>query len=576
MTNFKDDNLNPLVRAIKDCRTALIIVFMFAFACNLLSLITSVYALQVLDRVLGSGSLATLGMLTLIMALIYLALHMIQVARSFTLIKIGEWLDNRISPKLFSHAIEASSIKQSMGASQSMREFNNIRSFLTSVGINSLFDAPWSIVYIAVSFCIHPYMGWLVVGGAAFMLVMGFLNSYAIDSNLAKSNEYSIKSMYLADIANRNAETVQAMGMIQAVEERWAEVNDQSLQMQSVASYRNGVISNITRFIRQILQMSVTAVGAYLTIFSKNAEMTPGYMIASSIIIGKALAPFDSAIEVWKQVTSAKKSYDKIKASFDKDALKREGMSIPNPEGRLIAENVFFAPPSANPGEVQKYTLRAVNFTLEPGKSLAIIGPSAAGKSTLVRVLAGIWKPMSGAVRLDGADVFAWNREDFGKHVGYLSQNVELFTGTVKENIARLSKDIDPAKVLAAAKISGAHDMISKLPQGYETDIGLAGSLLSGGQRQRVGLARAFYGDPKLIILDEPNSNLDEKGEQALVQAITEATKRHATVIIVSHRPSILAFVDMIMVVQEGMIAAYGPKEEVMSKLSKAAQQHQQ
>ena len=480
MTNFKDDSTNPLVKALRECRIAFIVVFSFSFMCNILTLITSVYALQVLDRVLGSGSLQTLGMLTFIMALIYLSYHMIQVARSFSLIKIGEWLDARISPKLFSHAIDSSSIKLSIGVSQSMRDFGNIRSFLTSVGINSLFDAPWSIVYIAVSFLIHPYMGWIAVAGGIFMLIMGFLNDYAINANLSKSNEYTIKSMYLGDIANRNAETIQAMGMIKNVEERWAEVNEQALQMQSVASYRNGVIANVTRFLRALLQMSVTAISAYLIIVPKPAEMTPGFMIASSIIIGKALAPFDQAIEVWKQVTSAKKSYDKIKNSFDRDSLKREGMSIPNPVGRLVAENVYYAPPG-NPGEILKYTImREVNFTLEPGKSLAVIGPSAAGKSTLVRLLVGIWKPLTGSVRLDGADVFAWNRDDFGQHVGSLSQSVELFTGTVKENIARMSKEIDPAKVLAASKIAGAHDMISKLPQGYETDIGLAGSSLLG------------------------------------------------------------------------------------------------
>jgi ATP-binding cassette subfamily C protein len=561
-------NENPLKSALRDCRTAFIVTFIFSFGANILALISSVYVLQVLDRVLGSENLDTLVMLTLIVVVIHLTSSLIQVARSFTLIKIGEWLDDRISPKLFAHAIEGSAIKQSMGASQSMREFSNIRSFLTSYGINSLFDAPWSIMYIFVSFLIHPFLGWLTVFGAVLMLFMAFLNAFSINSSLAKSGEFNIKSLYMADIATRNAETVQAMGLMSNVRDRWKESNDESMKLQSVASYRNGIISNTTKFLRTILNVSMSALGAYIVVKSHGLDMTSGKMIMGSIITGKALAPFEQAIEVWKQVTGAMKSYTKINESFEKAGAKREGMSIPNPSGRLAVENVFFAPPLANPGDQPRYTLKGLNFVLEPGKSLAIIGPSAAGKSTLVRLLVGIWKPTAGTVRIDDADVFSWNREDFGKHIGYLSQAVELFVGSVKQNIGRMDKDAKPERVIKAAKLAGAHDMISRMPNGYESDIGLAGSLLSGGQRQRVGLARAFFGDPKLIVLDEPNANLDEKGEQALVSAMVESTKKGNSVIVVSHRPAILAFVDMIMVLQDGMIVAYGPKDEIMAKLS--------
>jgi ATP-binding cassette subfamily C protein len=555
---------------------AFVITFLFSLGANILTLISSVYVLQVLDRVLGSGNLNTLVMLTLLVTAIHTTYTFIQVARSFTLIKIGEWLDDRISPKLFAHAIEGSAVQQSMGASQSMREFSNIRSFLTSSGINSLFDAPWSIIYIFVSFLIHPFLGWLTVFGAVLMLFMAFLNAYSINSSLAKSNEFNLKSLYMADIATRNAETVQAMGMMKNVRGRWSELNDKSMELQSVASYRNGVISNSTRFFRTMLSVSMSALGAMIVVKSGGQDMTSGKMIMGSIITGKALAPFEQAIDVWKQVTGAMKSYAKINSSFEKAGMKRAGMSIPNPVGRLSAENVFFAPPLANPGDQPKYTLKGLNFVLEPGKSLAVIGPSAAGKSTFARVLMGIWKPTAGNVRLDDVDVFSWNREDFGNHVGYLSQAVELFTGSIKDNIARMDKDASPEKIIKAAKLAGAHDMISRMPHGYETDIGLAGSLLSGGQRQRVGLARAFYGDPKLIVLDEPNANLDEKGEQALVSAMVESVKQGNSVIVISHRPSILAFVDMIMVLQDGMIVAYGPKDEIIAKLSQAAQQNPQ
>lgn len=562
---------NLLVQALHDCKLAFIITFIFSFGVNVLNLITPLYSLQVLDRVISSGSKDTLTMLTIIFIIIYGSHTLLQIARSFTLIKIGEWLDKKLSPQLFAHAVESSSVKQSMGASQTIREFSTIKSFLTSIGINSLFDAPWSIIYIIVIFYIHPYLGWLTVVGAIVILFFAFLNAYAINDTLSSSNEHSIKGHYLAEIATRNAETVQAMGMMNAVKSRWSSVNEAALKMQSIASYRNGIIANTTKFLRSILQVGVTAISAYLVIKNYNPpEMTVGNMIAASIIVGRALAPFDSSIEVWKQVSSARKSYAKIKSFLDHSQNKVEGMSIANPEGRISAENLFFALP-APAGQQQKYILKGLNFTLEPGLSLAIIGPSAAGKSTLARLLVGVWKPTSGCVRLDNSDVYTWNRDDFGKHVGYVPQGIELFNGSIKENIARMSHHPDPELVAEAAKFAGAHEMISKLPNGYESDIGLAGSALSGGQKQRVALARAFYGNPKLVVLDEPNANLDERGEQALVQAIANAKERKITSILISHRPSILAFVDMIMILQDGAIVAYGPREEIMSKFAQPA-----
>lgn len=561
------DKFNPLVQALNDCKLAFIITFIFSFGVNILNLITPLYSLQVLDRVLNSGSQETLLMLSLIITIIYVSYHLLQVARSFTLIKIGEWLDKKMAPQLFSHAVETSAQKQSMGASQTIREFATIKAFLTSIGINSLFDAPWSVIYIAVLFFIHPSLGWLTVFGGLLILFFAFLNAYAVNDTLSSSNEYTIKGHYLAEIATRNAETVQAMGMMSNVKGHWEAVNNLALKMQSVASYRNGIIGNITRFLRAILQVAVTGIGAYLVISTNPPEMTAGNMIASSIIVGRALAPFDQAIEVWKQASSALKSYAKIKGFMDQALNKVEGMSIPNPEGRLSAENVFFALPAAA-GQQPKYILKGLNFTLEPGLSLAIIGPSAAGKSTLARLLVGVWKPTSGNIRIDNADVFSWNRDDFGKHAGYVPQGIELFNGTIKENISRMSHHPNPELVIDAAKFAGAHEMISKMPNGYESDIGLAGSALSGGQKQRVALARAFYGNPKIVVLDEPNANLDESGEQALVRAIGVAKERKITTVLISHRPSILSFVDMIMIMQEGTIVAYGPRNEILARFA--------
>lgn len=571
---------NPLDESLKTCKKAFIITFMFAFAVNIMNLITPLYSLQVLDRVISSGNTHTLLMLSVIIAVVYGSYTLLQIARSFTLIKIGEWLDKRISPELFNHAISESAIKPSLSASQAIREFSSIKSFLTSVGINSLFDAPWSIVYIIVVFLIHPYLGWLTIFACILALFLAFLNAYAINSTLSESSDFNIKGHQIADLSTRHAETIQAMGMIKSMQSRWSKMNSKSLEMQSVASYRNGVISNISRFLRSLVQMAVTGIGAYVVITTNSRDMTVGNMIATSIIVGRALTPFDQAIEVWKQASSALKSYKTIKSSFEKKSEHIEGMSIPNPSGKLVVENVFFEPhnrsnqPHQNqlPQGQSKYILRGINFEIEAGTTLAIVGPSAAGKSTLARLLVGIWKPNQGSVRLDNSDVFDWNREDFGKHVGYLPQTIELFNGSIKENIARMAEEPDPELVVKASKLAGAHEMISRMPNGYETDIGVGGSNLSGGQRQRVALARAFYGTPKLVVLDEPNANLDDAGEKALLEAINKAKSEGVSVILISHRPSVLAFVDKILIVQEGQIAAFGSREEIMAKFAAAQQ----
>lgn len=561
---------NTLLRVLDKCRPVFWIVFAFSFGVNLLMLITPLYSLQVLDRVLTSQNKNTLLMLTLIMIVLYFALHMIQIARSFTLIKLGEWLDNQLSPDLFMNSIRSAAMKASTGGAQNLRDLQTVKQFLTSVGINTLFDAPWSIIYIVVLFLIHPWMGWLSVVGAILLLCFAIFNAYATNSKLNEANEHTVRSMNQSDISTRNAEVIEAMGMMKAVTKRWENFQQKSLALVSVASYRNGIISNISRFIRAILQLLVTGLGAYLVIVTP-LDMSTGGMIGSSIIMGRALAPFDNAIEIWKQISSSLKSYDRLKQAYVKLSSRQEAMQMPIPEGSLSVENLFFAPsvPGA-PGPVS-YTLKGVSFALNPGDVLAIIGPSAAGKSSLVKLIVGVWKAMQGVVRLDGADVYAWNREDFGQHVGYLPQDVELFSGSIKDNIAKLKDDADPAAIVEAAQVTGAHDLILRFKNGYETDIGVGGANLSGGQRQRIGLARAFFGKPKLVVLDEPNANLDELGEQALVNAVGYAKKNKITTVIVSHRPSILSCVDKILILQDGVVAAFGTKDEIMAKFAKPA-----
>lgn len=552
--------------AIHKCKKAFIVTFFFAFAVNILALSTSLYSLQVYDRVISSASMETLLMLSLIIVVVYIALNMLQVARSFTLIRVGEWLDKTLAPQLFANSVATSAIRPSLGGSQTLRDLNQVRSFLTSAGINALFDAPWAIIFVVVLFCIHASVGFLALFGGVILLACAFLNAYATDSTLNEANQHMMKSLNQAEIATRNAESIEAMGMMSAIVKNWHQMSDKATALQSLASNRNGVISTVSKFVRLVLQMAVTGMGAYYTI---NNEMTMGGIIASSMLIGRALAPVESAIEVWKSITSAHKAYQRLQAALVSLPERHVSMSLPAPQGRVSVENLFYAPPSDKPQASVKYTLRGINFVLEPGESLAIIGPSAAGKSSLARLLAGVWKPMSGVVRLDSADVYTWNRDDFGQYVGYLPQGVELFNGTIKNNIARMQEDASPEAVVRAAQLANVHDLILRLPNGYETDIGVGGSALSAGQRQRIGLARAFFGDPKFMILDEPNASLDETGEVALVEAIKNAKTNKITTILISHRPSILSSVDKILVLQEGAVAAFGPRNEVMAKFTR-------
>ncbi len=569
-TNLIDLQLNPFNLAIKKCKSAFWITFWFAFVINLLMSITPLYSLQVLDKVLGSGSMPTLAMLSLIIGSIYFVYGLLQIARSFLLIKIGEWLDNNLSPLLFGHAVSATATRAHIAASQLLRDFQTVKTFLTSTGLNTILDAPWSIIYIIIIFMIHPYIGIITLVGGIIIVSTALFNAIATNRVLGEATEFSIKGMNQAEIANRNAETVEAMGMMKNVTANWHKFNQSALAKQSIASYRNGVISNFSRFIRNVMQMMVTGVGAYIVVTTGNKDMTPGGMIASSIIVGRALAPFDNAIELWKSISAAMKSYKNINLAFEKYSARDESMPIPHVEGHITVDSInYLAPTPAHLPQplAPNYILKNISFNVAPGEVLAVIGPSAAGKSTLAKVLVGVWKVASGTVRLDGGEIFRWNREDFGKHVGYLPQGIELFGGSVKQNIARMLEDPAPEKVIAAAKLTGAHEMILRLPDGYDTDIGAGGSNLSGGQRQRIGLARAFYDNPKFVVLDEPNANLDEVGEIALANALKQAKALKMAVIVISHRPSILSVVDRILLLQDGMIAALGTQEEIHNKV---------
>lgn len=567
-----NQKLDFLDEALMKCKQVMYYVFAFSFAANILMLATPIYSMQVLDRVLSSGSEATLLMLSLLVTVMFLALCLITVAKSFAMTRVGEWLDRQVAPKLMALTLATAAQRGGIvSGSQNIRDFANVKGFLTGQAMNTLMDVPWSPVFLIVIFIIHPVQGIIGIVGAIILVLMAVLNESVVRKTLESANENSVRSLGVAEIATRNAEAVEAMGMTNSVVNSWNKRNIEVSELQMLAGNRSSVISSTTKFIRLFLQLVVLGVGTYLTL---QHQMTSGAIIACSILIGRALAPFEAAIATWKALADARKSYSRLKASIEKAPARFEGILLPEPKGQLVVEKLVFAPPGSN-----RPTIKSISFGINPGDVLGVIGSSAAGKTTLAKLIVGVWKPVSGAVRLDGADVYTWNREQFGKYVGYLPQDVELFDGTVRQNIGRMQPEASDEMVIEAAKMAGVHDLVLRLPDGYDTQIGIGGAALSAGQRQRVALARAFFGTPKLIVLDEPNANLDSAGELALVGAINNAKKNNITTVIISHRPNILNAVDKVLVMNDGQIEDFGSAAEVAAKYTRntaTLQQQQQ
>ncbi|MCH2039001.1 MAG: type I secretion system permease/ATPase, partial [Rickettsiales bacterium] len=483
-----------------------------------------------------------------------------QTVRSFVLIRVAEWLEVKLSSSVLKNIVNTSATLSNPSGSQALRDLTNIKGFLTGSGINAFFDLPWSFIYLFVIWAIHPVNGIIAFVGAILLFIFALINEYATRDPLEAANEQSVQNMRLVEIASRNAEVIEAMGMTDQLINNWANNNKKILDKQSIASYRAAVIANISKVIRMFLQVIIVAAGTY---FALQQQLSIGAIIACSILVGRVLAPFDAAIASWKGAINARQAYERLSKSLDAVAQRPESIPLPEPEGRISVENVIYMPPNQ-----KKPVLKGVNFSLDKGEILGIVGPSAAGKSTLAKLIVGVWKPQNGIVRLDGADVYQWQRKQFGEFVGYLPQDVELFSGTLRSNIARLDDDAKPEDVVRAAQLAGAHELILRLPNGYETDIGTYGSSLSAGQRQRIGLARALYGNPKLVVLDEPNANLDQEGELALQQTLARLKQAHITTIAIAHRPSLLANVDKILVLKEGAIAAFGPRDEVLKTIT--------
>lgn len=555
-------HLAPSLReAVQAARQSFIVVGLFSFAINLIMLAPSIYMLQVYDRVVGSRSMSTLYLLTALLVIFLGVMGVLDWARADIMRRIGNRLDVFLAPRLFDLGYrQALNSAGEQNGAQPLRDLRGIRQFMTSPGIFAFFDVPWVPVYLIVMFAFHPWVGLI---GLLSMIVLVLIT--LLNERLTQQLQNQSEAAY-AEAGNtiaktfRNGEVITSMGMLGRLRQRWQEKNSQALIMQSEATRISSMLSNLSKGLRTLIQSLILGLGAYLAI---HQEITAGMMIAGSILLGRALAPIDQLLGIWRLFVTSREQYARLNRALEADVIVETQMKLPAPTGEISIEGVEAAPPGA-----RQTVLRGINYRCRAGVITGIIGPSAAGKSSLARVLLGIWPCQAGSIRLDGADIYTWNKEELGPHIGYLPQDIELFEGSVSENIARFGQ-VDPDKVVAAAKLAGIHEMILNLPSGYESRLGGTGINLSGGQRQRVGLARALYDDPKLIVLDEPNSNLDTVGEMALLKAIEILKARKVTIFIVTHKTNILSLVDSLIVLQEGQLAMSGPRDLVLAELQK-------
>jgi ATP-binding cassette subfamily B protein/ATP-binding cassette subfamily C protein len=534
-------------------------VLSFSFVINVLMLATPLYMLQVYDRVLASRSTDTLLLLTLIVIAALLTLATLEAVRAALMIRLGHWLDRRLSGSLLTASVVDALRHERDANAQGLRDLSLFRGFLTGPAIFPIMDAPWTPIYLALIFLLHPVLGWAGLTGALVLLSVAVANELATRELLNRSTVASIQALEQAVAAARNADVVEAMGLLPNLLTRWHQRNELGLSFQAKASRRSALLSATSKFIRLVMQILMLGGGAY---FVLAGEMTAGGIIAASILVGRALAPVDQAIGSWRSAVAARNAYRRMQELLAATPTRGGRMSLPAPRGDLAAENL-----TLGFAAMRKPLLRAVGFRLRPGEMLGLIGPSGAGKTTLARALLGNLTPIAGHARLDGMDVSEWDPEDRGQHLGYLPQDVELFSGSIRENIARMGEG-DPDAVVAAARLAGVHDLVVRMPKGYDTVIGDGGMTLSGGERQRVALARAIYGDPRFVVLDEPNASLDRDGEAALLDCLGWLKQRAVTTIIIAHRPAILVHVDKVIILQDGVVKAFGPRDEVLAKVS--------
>ena len=559
---------NPFRQALATYRQVVVATIVFSAATNMLLFVSPLYMLQVYDRVLHSRNEMTLLMLTIIALAMLAMFGLLEWLRSRVLVRAGLRFDRMISNGVFSRVV-TSSIKTPQARSQFvLSDIDRLREFLTGAGLIALCDIPWLPVFLFVCFIFHPLIGWIAVGGATIIVGLTLANEFMTKSHLSEASRFGQQATHFSNSTLVNVEVIRALGMEKSLRGRWNNMHRSMLEKQAFASDRAGALQSISKFVRMGLQTCILGVGAYLAL---QGEISPGAIIACSIMMGRALQPVDHAVAQWKQFISARQAYARLNQIFTQMPEDNEKLQLPTPEGHLTVENLALTAPGGKTPLV-----RGVTFEAKPGQAIAIVGPSGAGKSSLVRALVGVWSPLSGAVRLDGSELQHWEPDELGKHIGYLPQSVELFEGTIAENISRFRDDATSEEIIEAAKLANVHGLIQSMSDGYDTQIGVGGQQLSGGQRQRVGLARALFGNPALLVLDEPNANLDSEGEEALNRIILELKSRKKTILFVSHKISLIAVSDRALIMRDGAMHGFGPTTELLQPKSAPQTQPQQ
>jgi PrtD family type I secretion system ABC transporter len=538
----------------------------FSFASNILMLAGPLFMLQVYDRVMTSGSMPTLVALSILTAAIYGVIGLLELVRSRVIVRIGVELDRRMADRVFAAALRRS-IAQQGSSMHALRELDQLRQFIAGPGPLTFFDAPWTPVYLLVIFLTHWTLGVAATIGAIVLLIIAWASDIRSREPLAEAGKSGHRSLELAESGQRNAEAIMAMGMLGSYRARWQSANGDSLAWQVLASDRLTGLSSLSKSLRLLLQSMMLAIGAALAI---NGLISAGAIIAATIIFGRALAPVEQVVSQWRGFVKARESFEKLEELLKDHPEPARRTTLPAPTGHLETRALRVSSPDGRAA-----ILANVAFTVTPGQVVAVIGPSGSGKSTLVRTLVGLWPAAGGEILLDGARLDQWNADELGRHIGYLPQSVELFAGTVRENIARFDANASDADVMAAARAAHAHDMIMALPKGYDTELGAYGAYLSAGQRQRIGLARALFGDPVMVVLDEPNANLDRSGDEALAAAIDGMRARGRSVILVSHRVQAIGKADLLLYLERGQQRAFGPRDEVLRFLQQGQQTQQ-
>jgi len=552
---------SELAAALGACRRAFLAIALFSGMSNLLMLSGALFMLEIYDRVLPSRSVPTLVALLILVAGLYAAQGVIDMIRSRILVRIGHSLDEAMSMRIYDAVVR---LPLKIGAkgdgAQPIRDLDAVRGFLSGIGPIAFFDLPWMPVYLAICFLFHSYIGLTALAGAVLLITLTIVTEVQTRRPTRSATQFAVARNALMEASRRNAEAITAMGMVGRISKRWNELNRNYVASSGRASDVGGGLGAMSKVLRLLLQSAILAVGAWLVI---NQQSTPGIIIAGSILGARALAPVDLAIANWRVFVGARQSWQRLSKLLGHLPPQAAPMPLKPPSRTLVVQNAAVAPPGQ-----QKIVCQDVNFTVAAGKALGVIGPTASGKSSLARMLVGVWALGRGTVRLDGATLDQWSPEALGRHIGYVPQDVELFNGTVAQNISRFDDPPDPDAVIAAAQAAGVHDLIINLPDGYETVIGEQGGALSAGQAQRIALARALYRDPFLVVLDEPNSNLDAEGDEALTRAILGLRARGAVTVVVAHRPSAIAGVDYILIMGKGRQQQFGPKEEILTRVA--------